>query len=69
MKTFFIAKEELSNVLTMLWDECSEKNARISIEPALGTIRIFKNNEMVVSITPLDIIDEYALKKAVLEEI
>ena len=69
MRYFNISSEDLSNILTMLWDELSEKDAHMIVEPDTRMIRVFKGGEAVSCITVVNVTDEYDLRKAITEEV
>ena len=68
MKTFYISREGLDDVLSMLWDESIISNTRISIEPSQDIIQVFKDDEQIASIAVLDVTDTYDLRKELFRE-
>lgn len=62
MKTFYISKESLPDMLSMLWDECETIGARLNLDPVNDNIQIVKHDAVVALITPLDIIEEFDLR-------
>ena len=68
MKTFYISREGLDDVLSMLWEESIISNTRISIEPSQDIIRVFKDDEQIASISVLDVTDTYDLRKELFRE-
>ena len=62
MKTFYISKESIPDMLPILWDECGEIGARLNLDPVNDNIQIVKSNTVVALITPLPITEEYDLR-------
>ena len=69
MKYFNVSREDLSDILSMLWNELSEKDAHMVVEPDTRTIRVFKSGEAISCITVVNVTDEYDLRKAITEEV
>lgn len=67
MKTFYISKESLPDMLSLLWDECGVIGARVNLDPVNDNIQVIKNNAVAALITPLDVTDEYDLRRELKE--
>lgn len=67
MKTFYVSRNNISDVLSMLWDECCELNLNVWINPAADEIRISRADATVATITTLPVSDEYDIKRQLTE--
>lgn len=67
MKTFYVSRDNISDVLSMLWDECCELNLSVWINPAEEEIRISRAGATVATITALPVSDECDIKRQLTE--
>ena len=67
MKTYYVSREDIPDILSMLWDECGTIGARINLDPVNDSVQIVKNNSVVALLTPLAISDEHDLRRELKE--
>lgn len=62
MKTFTIDKERLDSLLSIFWEEGSNRDLIIAFRPSIQQVTLIEHDKTIAAINVVDVVDEYDIK-------
>ena len=62
MKIFTIDKERLDSLLSIFWEEGSNRDLIIAFRPSIQQVTLIEHDKTIAAINVVDVVDEYDIK-------
>ena len=62
MKIFTIDKERLDSLLSIFWEEGSNRDIIVAFRPSKDLVTIIENDKAIATINVVEVVDEYDIK-------
>lgn len=62
MKIFTIDKERLDSLLSIFWEEGSNRDIIVAFRPSKDLVTIIENDKAIAAIHVVEVVDEYDIK-------
>ena len=62
MKIFTIDKERLDSLLSIFWEEGSNRDIIVAFRPSKHLVTINENDKAIAAINVVEVVDEYDIK-------